>query len=148
MSQGDSLQIFELSMELEETKLKNSTLKSENVDLRKRIANIMASDHGHDREDNMQNHLQMLEAIISERNDLRELLDKFLSITDQIVDLKMQADQMKDMENDYISLQAKFKGQEKELEMLRNEKETFEDRMRRLDTTEMEANALKVCDII
>ncbi|XP_037034168.1 putative leucine-rich repeat-containing protein DDB_G0290503 [Bradysia coprophila] len=143
VSQSDSMQIIELSMELEETRLTNSTLKSENADLRKRIAKIMASGHEHERDENMQNHLQILEKIISERNDLRDLLDKFLSVTDQIVELKVQADHMKNVENDYILLQAKCREQEQELQMLRKEKEVFEERIRELETTRAETNALK-----
>lgn len=131
-------------MELEETRLKNSTLKNENSELRKRIASIMASDNEREWEDNAQNHLLILEKIIEERNDLKDLLDKFLTVTDQIVELKMQADLMKSMENDYILLQGKCKDQEVELEMLRNERKMFDDRIRELETTRTETNTLKV----
>lgn len=131
-------------MELEETKLTNRTLKNENDDLKKQIANIMTSEHEHEREENMQNHLQILEDIISERNDLRELLDKFLGVTDQIIELKIQADQMRNVENDYVLLQNKFREHQTELERLRNEKKSCEDRILELETTNQETSSLKV----
>lgn len=132
-------------MELEETKLNIRTLKNENADLKKRLAaDIMASEHSHEHEENMQNHLQIIEDLISERNDLRELLDKFLGVTDQIIELKIQADQMKNVESEYILLQTIFREHQMELETLRSEKQSFEDRILEMQTTDQEANSLKV----
>lgn len=132
-------------MELETTKLNNKTLEHENDDLRKRIANIIASGQEHEEEGNIQNHFQIVEDIILERNDLRELLDKFLGVTDQIIDLKIQADQMRNIESEYVLLQTKFRDHQTELDTLRNERKTFEERIAELKNNSQETNSLKVC---
>lgn len=136
--------MFELSVELEETKLNNATLKNENDHLKRRMANIMASEHEHEQDEDMQDHLQIIEEIVSERNDLREILDKFLDVTDQIVELKVQADQMKNIESEYKMLQSKFRDHQIELDGLRNERRSYEERIRDLQTTNQETNSLKV----
>lgn len=133
-------------MELEDTKLKNRTLKTENNELRKRIAHVAVSDHENERDENIQNHLKIIEEIISERNDLKELLDKFLSISDQIVELKVQADQMKIIENEYKSLQDKLRDQQTELEKVRNENKTSEERILELQSSNEGTESLKVCN--
>lgn len=143
-SRSDSLKIFELSMELEETKLNMRNLKNENKELRRQIANIMASEHENEREVNMQNHLKIIEDIIAERNDLKELLDKFLGVTDQIIEMKVQADQMRNIESEYSLLQTKFRDHQMELETLRKERESFEERILNLESTNEETNTLKV----
>lgn len=131
-------------MELEETKLNNAALKNENDDLKTRLANIRASDDKDDQEENMQNHLQIMEDIVSERDELKELLDKFLEVTDQIVELKTQANQMKNVESECMLLQTKFKDHQTELETLRNERRSYEERIVELQTTNQETNSLKV----
>lgn len=140
--QSDSLKMFELSMELEATKLNNTTLKHEIDDLKQRIANIRSSEQYED--ESIQNNFQIIENLISERNDLRELLDKFLGVTDQIIELKIQADQMKNIESEYILLQTKFREHQTELEALRSEKQTFEERLMNLQNHNDETNSLKV----
>lgn len=134
-------------MELEETKLNNRTLKDENSDLRKRLANVIATGHAHGQGGNVENHLKIIDELIAERDDLRELLDKFLGVTDQIIELKIQADQIKNIESEYVLLQTAFQDHQIELEALRNEKKAFEDRILELETTNQEATSLKVLQL-
>ncbi len=130
-------------MELEEMKLYNQTLKHDNDDLRKRIANVTSSD-----DESIKNHLQIIEDIISERDDLKELLDKFLSVTDQIVELKVHADLMRNIERDYLLLQTKCRDHHNEVETLRSERTRLEDRILELQTTNTEVDVLKVCQLL
>lgn len=134
--------MFELTMELEATKLNNTNLTHEIDDLKERIANIRSSEQQDD--ENIQNHFNIIENLVSERNDLRELLDKFLGVTDQIIELKIQADQMKNIESEYILLQTKFREHQTELETLRREKQTFEQRIGNLQSDSQETHSLKV----
>ncbi|KAJ6646789.1 hypothetical protein Bhyg_02003 [Pseudolycoriella hygida] len=132
-----SLKMLELSIELEKSRMNNRNLIDENDDLKRRIATV-----GSDQESD-ENHLKIIENIIAERNDLRELLDKFMGVTDQIIELKKQADHMKKVEKEYILLQNKFRDHQVELEALINDKRMFEERINELQTTNQEANTLK-----
>lgn len=137
----DDSKIYELSLELEALKLSNKILQDENSDLRERLSDSNVTEQ--ELED-IQNRFYIIDDIVLERNDLRELFDKVLELSDKMVEIKAQADQMKHLEGQYISLQKTCQEHKTELDLLRNEKKLYEKRHLEIPASNEEIDSLKV----